>query len=32
MLKYYKLHEGDQDKMLELGQFYLRIGKLDKAD
>jgi hypothetical protein len=26
------MHEGDPEKMLELGRFFLRSGKLDKAD
>ena len=32
MGRYSQLFEGDSDKMLDMGKFYLRIGKLDKAD
>ena len=32
MAKYMQLYEGDSEKMLQMGQFYLRINKLDKAD
>ena len=32
MLKLAALNEGDADMMLELGRFFLRNGKLDKAD
>lgn len=32
MLKYASLNEGDPEKMLVLGKFFLRIGKLEKAD
>ena len=32
MMKYAGLNEGDPEKMLELGRFFLRIGKLEKAD
>jgi hypothetical protein len=30
--KYIAMYEGDPEKMLEMGKFYLRIGKLEKAD
>ena len=32
MLKYVGLFEGDPQKMMEIGIFYLRIGKIEKAN
>ena len=32
MLKYVALFEGDPHKMMEIGIFYLRIGKIEKAN
>jgi hypothetical protein len=32
MMKLATLNEGDPEMMLELGKFFLRSGKLDKAD
>lgn len=32
MLKYVSLFEGDPEKMLEIGKFYLRINKPEKAN
>lgn len=32
MQKYIALFEGDPEKMLEIGKFYLRIGKSEKAN
>lgn len=32
MLKYVALFEGDPEKMLEIGKFYLRINKPEKAN
>ena len=32
MTKYQQLHEGDPEKMLEIGKFFVRAGKMEKAD
>jgi hypothetical protein len=32
MLKLASINEGEPEMMLELGKFFLRNGKLDKAD
>ena len=32
MVKYTQMFEGDPEKMLEMGKFYLRIGKPEKAN
>lgn len=32
MVKYVGMFEGDPEKMLEIGRFYMRIGKPEKAN